>query len=148
MIKIKIQSEGKVRTFGKMTDYYNYLARKHINPDTGKHYKSYLEQNKYNIAHRTNPNTRKKFKSQNAYDKYIARKREKTEKNQRFGQLIQNRIYKMEISQAELARAIGTSNENVSNYALGTYLPRRNMQVKLCRHLKIPIKALERILGN
>lgn len=59
--------------------------------------------------------------------------------NKAFGERLKGLLRQREMSQAELAKALGTSNSRVSGWCRGEYLPNDLAQEKIANVLRVPV---------
>lgn len=111
--------------FSSITEYYEYLARRRINPDTGVKFKSHAE-----------------------YQGYRAKKRQKNYKNKKLSELIINRLEKLGENQSWLAKELMVSRPAVSRYIHGQSVPKREKVNRLFAALNVHYKNLDELVND
>lgn len=111
--------------FNSNNEYKNHLARRKINPETSQ-----------------------PFKSRSEYERHLAGQRQKRPENVALVNLIKNRLNRLGKDQKWLAEMISVTDEAVSGYIHGDYLPSSDRLTKLFSALEVHYKTLDDLVRN
>ena len=130
---------ARQRGFASKSEYQAHLARQ-------RGFASRSEYQAHLAKQRRNPETQQPFKSLTELQDYLARQRQERPENQGLSDLIRRRLKELGKNQSWLARQIGVTENSVSEYARGRFVPKREVLGRLYSALDVPYQTLEELL--
>lgn len=152
------------KNFESLNEYQDYCARKRgFNSKT--HYKQVLTASKgfkgthdydefllkkrgykHSYEYQKSRAKRKGFASINEYQDYLNRQKQTNEENIKLSRFLKKRLKELKITQKHLAKKIGVSNEAVSKYTQGKYIPNQLVLERIFTELRTNYKTLDDLL--
>ena len=137
----------KKRNFRSISEYKKHLAKQ-------RGFKSHLEYQEY-LAKKKNFKSLSEYKEHLAinhgfnsfmeYERFLAKERQKRTLNKKLSKIINQQLKILDKNASWLADELGITGGTVSRYRDGKITPRKKLQPKFFKILKLPYKYLEEL---